>query len=533
MKIENFQSQVCVCAASTNLTCAKSRVEMGLKMKTLTMYLPQFHRTPENDEWWGEGFTEWTAVKAAKPLFEGHIQPKKPLDENYYDLLEKKTMMWQADLMKQYGIDGQCIYHYYFKDGRKILEKPAENLLEWKDIDMPFCLCWANERWARTWSINGGNSWADKFEKGGEKDRKEDVLLEQNYGREEEWRAHFEYLLPFFEDKRYIKLNGAPVFLIFNKDLIPCLRQMVDYWKKLSVLNGFPGIFFIGANTLNIQGGMDAILMNAPHMFWNLDRAERIDGIVRPEYQKTWENIISIPPLNGIKTYFGGVTNCDDSPRRDKNGVVYANFSIDAFEKGMTELYKKSAFLENEFVFINAWNEWGEGMYLEPDEKYGFAYLEAVKKAKETALSARETKDFCFKSYASESDTIDWKDNVEKNRKTARCFDRWMTLREEGKKVYDYLLKYGIKTVAIYGMGRLGKHLLYELKNSDIEIKYIIDRRSKMHHPEYQIRNLNEELEKVDAVIITPTWDFDLIYKELSTKIESSFFSLEELIMES
>lgn len=502
-------------------------------MKTLAIYLPQFHKIPENDEWWGEGFTEWTAVKAARPLFEGHVQPKMPLSGNYYDLLEKKTMMWQADLMKQYGIDGQCIYHYYFKDGRKILEKPVENLLKWKDINMPFCLCWANERWARTWSISGGNSWADKFEKRKGTNQTKDVLLEQSYGREEEWKAHFEYLLPFFEDERYIKINGSPVFVIFIKDLIPCLKQMVDYWKKLSHLHGFSGIYFIGANTLNVRGGMDAVLMNAPHMFWNLDRAGRRDGLVMPEYQKTWDNIISIPPLEGIKTYFGGVANCDDSPRRDRNGVAYADFSIETFEQGMAELYKKSAFLDNEFVFINAWNEWGEGMYLEPDEQYGYAYLEAVKKAKEVALGSGKPEVFGFKGKVSENDTIDWKDNVEKNRKTARCFDRWMTLREEGKGIYDYLLKYGVKTVAVYGMGRLGKHLIHELSGSGIEIKYIIDRRSKINHPEYQIKSIEGELEKVDAVIITPIWDFDQIYEELSSKMQGRFFSLEELIMES
>ena len=113
-------------------------------MRTITMYLPQYHRVAENDKWWGEGFTEWTAVKAASPLFEGHKQPRIPLEDNYYNLLEKRTMEWQANLMKQYDIDGQCIYHYYFKDGKKILERPAENLLHWKDIDMPFCFCWAN-----------------------------------------------------------------------------------------------------------------------------------------------------------------------------------------------------------------------------------------------------------------------------------------------------------------------------------------------------------------------------------------------------
>ncbi len=129
------------------------------------MDLPQFHRIPENDMWWGEGFTEWTAVKAGEKFFEGQMQPRVPLDGNYYDLLNEQTMRWQADLMRKYDIYGMCFYHYYFKDGRKILEKPAENLLEWKDIEMPFCFSWANETWARSWSnINGKNAWSSKFD---------------------------------------------------------------------------------------------------------------------------------------------------------------------------------------------------------------------------------------------------------------------------------------------------------------------------------------------------------------------------------
>ena len=136
-------------------------------MKILAMYLPQFHRVQENDEWWGEGFTEWTSVRSAKPLFPEHDQPHAPLHENYYDLMNPETMRWQADLMHHYGVDGMCFYHYYFKDGRRILERPAENLLHWKDIDMPFCFSWANEAWIRSWSrLTGseGNAWASKFD---------------------------------------------------------------------------------------------------------------------------------------------------------------------------------------------------------------------------------------------------------------------------------------------------------------------------------------------------------------------------------
>lgn len=172
----------------------------------------------------GEGFTEWTTVRGAASLFEGHKQPIKPLNNHYYNLLEKETMEWQTALMKKYGIDGQCFYHYYFKDGRQILEKPAENLLKWKDIDMPFCFCWANQTWARTWSNIRGNSWADKFEKKGNAGD-DGILIEQHYGREKEWKAHFEYLLPFFQDERYIKLNGSPVFIFSRRWIFPVCRK--------------------------------------------------------------------------------------------------------------------------------------------------------------------------------------------------------------------------------------------------------------------------------------------------------------------
>ncbi len=502
-------------------------------MKTLTMYLPQFHRVIENDNWWGEGFTEWTAVRSAFPLFDGHNQPRVPLHKNYYDLLQKDTMLWQADLMKSYGIDGQCIYHYYFKDGRRILEKPAENLLNWKDVSMPFCFCWANGSWTRTWSKLGGNSWADKFEKTDNKDNGNGILLEQKYGREREWKEHFEYLLPFFEDERYIKLDGKPVFAIFDTGLIPCIYQMIDYWKELSRLAGFPGLYFIGMNSLNMQKGFDAVLMNAPHMFWNLETVRRKNNVMRPDYQETWDNILKMPPIRGMKTYFGGVSDCDDSPRRGNNGVSFSGFSLDAFRNGMIGLYRKSSYLNNEFVFINAWNEWGEGMYLEPDEKNGYGYLEAIKTAKEVALDNRTQISFSFESDSEQQDESGLKKEVEKQKMISRCFNKWMSLREDGKNICDYLLKYGIKTVAVYGIGRMGKHLFFELEGSGIEVRYIIDRRTEMHHPKYPIKGPEEKLEEVDAVIITPVWDFEHIYEKLKYKMKSKFFSLYELVDES
>lgn len=197
-------------------------------MKILAMYLSQYHRVKENDEWWGEGYTDWISTKRAVSLFKGHNEPRVPQDNNYYDLLSKETMIWQANLMHQYDIDGMCIYHYWFKDGYQILEKPAENLLQWKDINMPYCFCWANETWARTWAnIPGANSWYDN-EKAEIKDEKA-VLLEQQYGNYSDWKKHFEYLLPFFKDERYLRLEDKPIFLFYKPEEINCLTQMIYF----------------------------------------------------------------------------------------------------------------------------------------------------------------------------------------------------------------------------------------------------------------------------------------------------------------
>ncbi len=211
------------------------------------MYLPQFHRVPENDEWWGEGFTEWTAVREATTLFDEHEQPRVPLNENYYDLLDKNTMEWQAKLLKKYGVDGFVFYHYYFAHGKKILEKPVENLLEWKDININYCFSWANESWIRSWSkLNiEGNAWSPL--KDNNKSGKQ-VLLSQEYGNKAIWKDHFDYLLPFFNDERYIKIQNKPVFMIWRPEIIFVLDQMIDYWQELAKKNGFDGIFFISTN---------------------------------------------------------------------------------------------------------------------------------------------------------------------------------------------------------------------------------------------------------------------------------------------
>ena len=234
-------------------------------MRVIAMYLPQFHRVAENDEWWGKGFTEWTAVRAAEPLFDGHNQPRKPLDENYYDLLKKSTMQQQAALMKTYNIFGMCFYHYWFKDGRKILEKPAENLLRWKDIDMPFCFSWANESWTRTWSKfnDNTNAWSSIFEKGKTDETDNGILLEQKYGDEKSWYQHFMYLLPFFLDSRYIRIENKPVFVFYKPISITCLQTMILYWNQLACENGLEGIYFVGTNVCYTEE-LNAVIQQEP-----------------------------------------------------------------------------------------------------------------------------------------------------------------------------------------------------------------------------------------------------------------------------
>ena len=189
--------------------------------KIIALYLPQFHAIPENDKWWGKGFTEWTSVKKAIPLLKNHHQPREPLKGNYYNLLDPEVRQWQADLAQKYGIYGFCYYHYWF-NGKKLLEKPAEEILRLGKPSLPFCFSWANESWSRTWYSS-----------------KKEVLLKQEYGAEKEWESHFNYLLPFFKDERYIKVDNKPLFLIYKPSLILELDRMISFWEKLAIKEGF------------------------------------------------------------------------------------------------------------------------------------------------------------------------------------------------------------------------------------------------------------------------------------------------------
>lgn len=508
-------------------------------MNSMAMYLPQFHRVLENDKWWGEGFTEWTTVKAADKLFEGHMQPRVPLDENYYNLLDKRTMEWQAGLAKQYGIDGFCFYHYYFKDGRKILERPMENLLKWKDLDMPYCCCWANQTWARTWSnLAAVNSWSEKFEP---KDNNENsVLLEQSYGGQAEWEKHFDYLLPFFLDERYIKMDNKPIFLFYTPDDISELPQMIECWKARIKAYGYDGIYAVGVNSMKVVGGLSARLFQGPASYMNpliAGKAVREtwrEGVKTYDYQECWDNAVNISIPDSFKTYYGGFVDYDDTPRRGRLGLSTVGSTPDLFGDKLYKLAIKNIVLGNQWLFINAWNEWGEGNYLEPDERYKFQYLERVrdvmKKCNDEQLDVQKEWNEIRTQNTVRDDTAELLKVVDKYRELYRVLNRWLTLKECNVDLEDYFVDRGYNKILIYGMAALGKHLYEELCRGRLEVVGALDRRQGIVYKELRIYGLEEELPECDAIVVTAVSDHEKINNSLAEKVDVPVLFLKDII---
>ncbi|MDY3745757.1 MAG: glycoside hydrolase family 99-like domain-containing protein [Lachnospiraceae bacterium] len=365
------------------------------KSKVIAMYLPQYHEIPENNEFWGEGFTDWVSVKKAEPLYEGHIQPKEPLNDNYYDLANIEVLRWQAKIAKDAGIYGFCFYHYWFENDKPLLDKPVYNLLNDKSIELPFCFAWDNTSWVRSWSKFSGNAWAPKYDKKEVDDQGREFLLKLDYGGEKEWAAHFNYLLPFFKDPRYIKSNGKPVFLFFSTNGIEKLKQIEDCWRKLAVKNGFPGIYLISKRDPIIRKKlMDTEFVYQP-ILSGWQRTQVIKKYIKKylkidikdkqpmvyDYDKVWKAVLRNAKQSSRKNILlGGFVNYDDTPRRGKNGRIIKNGSPKKFQYYFRKLMEISSASGKEFLFITAWNEWGEGAYLEPDKENKYAYLNAVKK---------------------------------------------------------------------------------------------------------------------------------------------------------
>lgn len=362
-------------------------------VKIITMYLPQYHETLENDSFWGKGFTDWKSVKAAVPLFSGHQQPKRPLNDNYYDLSDCEAIKIQAELAKQYGVGGFGIYHYWFKNGKTTLTVPTEILLEHSEIEIPFLLAWDNNSWKRTWNNVRGNDWApllDDEQNAAEKD-KSGVLLEYDIGEESDWKEHFFYLIKFFNDSRYIKDNNKPIFLIYNYEK-KC-DEMELYWNELAIQAGFDGVELIYRNDVMRQISLSKSIFRYEPMevawggiieraYWKIRGKSSKVAIKKYDYDKLWQKIINrAEKCHRLNCYYGAFVNYDDSPRRGNRGRLVENSSPYKFYYYMSKLIKISKIQKRKYIFLTAWNEWSEGAYLEPDDSNEYEYLCALKKA--------------------------------------------------------------------------------------------------------------------------------------------------------
>ena len=363
-------------------------------IKVIANYLPQYHRIPENDKWWGDGFTDWVAVKMTKPSFKGHNQPREPLGNNYYSLDCVDSIRWQAKIAKEYGVYGFGIYHYWFSSEQQLLQKPAELLLENRDIDINFMFIWDNLTWKRTWSkLNRGLDWAPNFDEtaGQQEPTDSGILAELIYGTEVDWEKHYNYLRPFFKDCRYIKENNKPIFCIFQpRNDNETLQKMSKYWNKLARKDGFEGILFLSKDSVWPER-LDAKMKYAPFAptSWRVFLEYKIKEYLAKrkkcigfyDYDKCWKNILNEAKRSKKDTYLCGFVRYDDSPRRGNKARIILNESPSKFEKYMTKLLNISKNQNKEFVFLMAWNEWGEGSYLEPDTIDGYAYLCALRRA--------------------------------------------------------------------------------------------------------------------------------------------------------
>lgn len=369
------------------------------EMKPIAIYFPQFHAIPENDKWWGEGFTDWTKVKEGYPLFEGHHQPRVPAD-GYYDLTQKEVIAKQIAMAKQYGVYGFTIYHYWF-DGKQLLETPKELILNNKDLDIPFCLTWANETWARRWE--GKDS---------------EILMEQTYEpTHEKWKEHFDYIKPYLTDARAIKIDGKPLFQIYRPHLITQVEQMLAYWRELAREAGIGELYFMAVKSFDfpnngILDAFDGVLLFNPHEAVNsreykglqvvlenilrhcpeswVERMRVIRNKARTKYVlHPYSKVCDVVLKRNFRykdkdTFKMAFLEWDNTARYKEKATVYHGCTPSAFEAFFTRLMKEESAKhseEKQYVFINAWNEWAEGTYLEPDTDNGYAYLEALQRA--------------------------------------------------------------------------------------------------------------------------------------------------------
>lgn len=349
----------------------------------IAFYLPQFHPTPENNEWWGEGFTEWTNVARARKLYHGHYQPKIPKDLGFYDLRLPETRMAQARLAKEYGVEAFCYWHYWFGGGKRLLQRPFDEVVASGEPDFPFCLAWANHSWAK---------------KQFDKDGNQTLLMEQTYPGTDDFILHFNTMLPAFKDKRYVRVDGKLLFIVYNPLDNPLLKDFIRIWRQLARENGLGDFYFVGKTDKGrlrkeiIDFGYDATyndaVLNVHHhepflykVFLEL-RARLL------HYPKIFSYKEAIKYMVGDEERSDNAIpviapNWDHTPRSGSGGILLKDCEPRYFKelvKHALDIVKDKP-AEKQIIMIKAWNEWGEGNYMEPDLKYGRGMLEALKEA--------------------------------------------------------------------------------------------------------------------------------------------------------
>lgn len=373
------------------------------EIRAVAFYLPQFHIIPENDQWWGRGFTDWRNVKKARPLYPGHNQPRVPLGGNYYDLSQKEALRWQIQLARSYGIHGFCHYHYWF-EGKQLLETPTDLFLSSPELDHSFCLAWANSTWSRAWDGD---------------ENAQQVLIKQTHRPDRNmWLRHFQYLIKAWSDRRAIRVNGKSVFLIYSPHTIDRVGDMLSYWRELAVQHGLPGIHFVAMQQFSFLNReflnhFDAVVEFQPAVAMLIPQRDDVlfsrirmqkylrampDWILKPlrrvqkklpdtlrfhDYDELWGKILSAEPDTSLVTYPGAFMDWDNTSRYGTRARIVVGANPKRFHFWFQQLVDKVRRKppQQRIIFINAWNEWAEGTYLEPDERFGCEYLEAIKQS--------------------------------------------------------------------------------------------------------------------------------------------------------
>lgn len=357
-------------------------------VKILAYYLPQFYPFPENDEWWGRGFTEWTNVAKAKPLFCGHYQPKVPADLGFYDLRLPDNIRKQVELAKEAGVSGFCLWHYWFRKDKVLLGNPLKIILENPDIDFPICLGWANESWeAKVW--NSPDSSKNK------------VLIKQEYGEKDDIEAHFNYVSKALKDNRYMRIDNRPVFVVYQPFQLPDTQFFINEFNRLLKVSGIAdSFFFIGhtkddAKINEIRNlGFDAVnvVRIGPYRYdmrvvkripWKLFKFKVLNRPLVLRYSFISKYFIRKDIDCREDVFPSLIPNWDHTPRSGKNGSVFHNATPELFGKHVKAALEATKGKKNNIIFLKSWNEWGEGNYMEPDLKYGKGYIETLGKCLE------------------------------------------------------------------------------------------------------------------------------------------------------